>query len=158
MGLRVACLCRVGLVLMLPWHSHQIFGMALVALILFGYFYLEAQGKVAALNATFAITGVTLVPAFGAGSMDGGVEFAKGLAQSALGMFPTIRDAGDRQQTDCLRIGRIWIRIWTLINSLAVSSLSLARKIRPLLQWHRRSGSGARAGTATCPSPGDRRP
>jgi len=42
MGLRVACLCRVGLVLMLPWHSHQIFGMALVALILFGYFYLEA--------------------------------------------------------------------------------------------------------------------
>ena len=85
MGLRVACLCRVGLVLMLPWHSHQIFGIALVALILFGYFYLQAQGKVAALNATFVITGVTLVPAFGAGSMDGGVEFAKGLAQSALG-------------------------------------------------------------------------
>jgi len=156
MGLRVACLCRVGLVLMLPWHSHQIFGMALVALILFGYFYLKAQGKVAALNATFAITGVTLVPAFGAGSMDGGVEFAKGLAQSALAMFPTIWDAGDRQQTDCLRIGRIRIR--KLINSLAVSSLSLARKIRPLLQWDRRSGSGARAGTATCPSPGDRRP
>ncbi len=158
MGLRVACLCRVGLVLMLPWHSHQIFGMALVPLILFGYFYLKAQGKVAALNNTFAITGVTLVPAFGAGTMDGGVEFAKGLAQSALAMFPTIWDAGDRQQTDCLRIGRIWIRIWTLINSLAVSSLSLARKIRPLLQWHRRSGSGARAGTATCPSPGVRRP
>lgn len=80
----------LGLGLMLPLHGHQVFGFALVALILFVYFYLQAQGKVMGLNATFAIIGVTLVPVFGAGSMDVGVEFAKGLAHSALAMFPII--------------------------------------------------------------------
>ena len=44
------------------------------------------------------------------------------------------------------------------IDSFAVSSLSFAKKIRPLLLWLRRWGSGARADKATCPSPGGRRP
>lgn len=80
----------LGLGLMLPLHGHQAFGFALVALILFVYFYLQAQGKVMGLNATFAIIGVTLVPVFGADSMDTGVEFVKGVAQSALVMFPLV--------------------------------------------------------------------
>ncbi|MGA9394388.1 MAG: DUF2955 domain-containing protein [Azonexus sp.] len=80
----------LGLALMLPLHSHQLFGFALVGLILFIYFYLQAQGRMVGLNATFIIIGATLVPAFGAGSMDGGVEFAKGLSQSALTLFPII--------------------------------------------------------------------
>jgi hypothetical protein len=80
----------LGLALMLPLHSHQLFGFALVGLILFVYFYLQAQGRTVGLNATFVIIGATLVPAFGAGSMDGGVEFAKGLSQSALVLFPII--------------------------------------------------------------------
>jgi len=42
------------------------------------------------LNATFIIFGVTAVPAFGQGSMDVGVEFAKGFAQSVLALFPII--------------------------------------------------------------------
>jgi hypothetical protein len=44
------------------------------------------------------------------------------------------------------------------IDSFAVSSLSFARKIRPLLRWRRRWGSDVRADTATCPSPVVRRP
>ena len=31
---------------MLPLHSHQLFGFAVVALILFVNFYLQAQGKI----------------------------------------------------------------------------------------------------------------
>ena len=46
----------------------------------------------------------------------------------------------------------------TGIDSFAVSSLSFAKKIRPLLQRRRRWGSGARADTATCSSPGGRMP
>jgi hypothetical protein len=80
----------LGLALMVPLHNHQIFGFALLALILFVYFHFQAEGRVAGLNATFLIIGATLVPAFGADSMDGGVEFAKGLAQSALALFPII--------------------------------------------------------------------
>jgi len=45
----------LGLALMVPLHSHQIFGFALLGLILFVYFYLQAQGRVAGLNATFLI-------------------------------------------------------------------------------------------------------
>jgi len=59
----------LGVVLMLPLHGHQGFGVALVGLILFVYFYLQAQGKVVSLNATFIIFGVTAVPAFVPGSM-----------------------------------------------------------------------------------------
>ena len=44
------------------------------------------------------------------------------------------------------------------IDSFAVSSLSFVKKISPLLLWRRRWGSGARAETATCPSPGGRGP
>jgi hypothetical protein len=80
----------VGVVLMLPLHSYQFFGLALVALILFYTFYLQAQGKIAGLNAIFVIIGVTLIPAFGQDSMDMGIEFAKGLSQSALALFPII--------------------------------------------------------------------
>lgn len=80
----------LGLALMLPLYNHQLFGFTLVGLILFIYFHLQAQGKVAGLNATFVIIGATLIPAFGAGSLDGGVEFAKGFAQSALALFPII--------------------------------------------------------------------
>ena len=80
----------LGVVLMLPLHSHQIFGLALVALILFVTFYLQAEGRIAGLNAIFVIIGVTLVPAFGQDNMDVGVEFAKGLSQSALALFPVI--------------------------------------------------------------------
>jgi len=80
----------LGLVLMLPLHSHQLFGLSLLGLIIFITFYLQAQGKVAGLNAIFVIIGTTLIPAFGQNSMDGGVEFAKGLSQSALALFPII--------------------------------------------------------------------
>ncbi len=80
----------IGVVLMLPLHSYQLFGLALVALILFFTFYLQAQGKIASLNAIFVIVGVTLVPAFGQDSMDVGVEFAKGMSQSTLALFPII--------------------------------------------------------------------
>ncbi len=80
----------LGVVLMLPLHSYQLFGFAFVALILFVTFHLQAQGRIASLNAIFVIVGVTLVPAFGQNSMDGGVEFAKGFSQSALGLFPVL--------------------------------------------------------------------
>ncbi len=80
----------LGVVLMLPLHSYQLFGFAFVALILFVTFHLQAQGKIASLNAIFVIVGVTLVPAFGQNSMDVGVEFAKGFSQSALALFPII--------------------------------------------------------------------
>ena len=79
-----------GVVLMLPLHSHQIFGFTLVGIILFVYFYIQAQGKVTSLNATFLIVGTTLVPAFGQSSMDVGVDFARGFCQSALALFPII--------------------------------------------------------------------
>jgi hypothetical protein len=80
----------LGVVLMLPLHSYQLFGLTLVALILFFTFYLQAEGKIAGLNAIFVIIGVTLVPAFGQNNMDVGVEFAKGMSQSALALFPVI--------------------------------------------------------------------
>ena len=80
----------LGVVLMLPLHSYQLFGFAAVALILFVTFYLQADGRIASLNAIFVIVGVTLVPAFGQDSMDTGVEFAKGFSQSALALFPVI--------------------------------------------------------------------
>lgn len=87
---KVMAFIGLGVALMLPLHVHQGFGFALVGLILFVYFYLQAEGKVASLNATFLIFGVTAVPAFGQGSMDVGVEFAKGFAQSMLALFPII--------------------------------------------------------------------
>jgi hypothetical protein len=80
----------LGVLLMLPLHSYQIFGFALVALILFVTFYLQAQGRVSGLDIVFVIVGVTLVPAFGQSNMDVGVEFAKGFSQSALALFPVI--------------------------------------------------------------------
>jgi Protein of unknown function (DUF2955) len=80
----------LGVVLMLPLHSYQLFGFAVVALILFITFYLQAEGKIAGLNAIFVIVGVTLVPAFGQNSIDTGIEFAKGFSQSALALFPVI--------------------------------------------------------------------
>ena len=80
----------LGVLLMLPLHSYQLFGFALVALILFVTFHLQAQGRIAGLNAIFVIVGVTLVPAFGQNSMDVGVEFAKGLSQCVLALFPVI--------------------------------------------------------------------
>ncbi len=80
----------LGVVLMLPLHSYQLFGFAFVALILFVTFHLQAQGRIARLNAIFVIVGVTQVPAFGQNSMDVGVEFAKGFSQSALALFPVI--------------------------------------------------------------------
>ena len=75
---------------MVPLHSHQLFGFAVVALILFVNFYLQAEGKVTSLNAMIVIVGITLVPAFGQDSMDVGVEFAKGTSQAALAMFPIL--------------------------------------------------------------------
>jgi hypothetical protein len=87
---KLLCFIGLGVVLMLPLHSYQFFGLALVALILFFTFYLQAEGKIAGLNAIFVIIGVTLVPAFGQNNMDVGVEFAKGLSQSALALFPVI--------------------------------------------------------------------
>ena len=80
----------LGVVLMLPLHSFQLLGFALVALVLFVTFYLQAQGRIASLNAIFVIVGVTLVPAFGQNDMTVGVEFAKGMAQSTLALFPVI--------------------------------------------------------------------
>ena len=80
----------LGTVLMLPLHSHQLFGFAVVALILFVNFYLQAEGKITGLNAMIVIVGITLVPAFGENSMDMGVEFAKGMSQCALAMFPIL--------------------------------------------------------------------
>ena len=64
---------------------------------------------------------------------------------TALNLLHTISD----QIAEPLRLG---------IDSFAVSSLSFAKKIRPLLLWRRRWGSRARADTATCPSPGGRGP
>ena len=80
----------LGTVLMLPLHSHQLFGFAVVALILFVNFYLQAEGKITGLNAMIVIVGITLVPAFGENSLDTGVEFAKGMSQCALAMFPIL--------------------------------------------------------------------
>jgi hypothetical protein len=80
----------LGVVLMLPLRSYQVFGFVLVALILFVTFYLQAQGRISSLSIVFVIVGVTLVPAFGQSNMDVGVEFAKGLSQSALALFPVI--------------------------------------------------------------------
>jgi len=80
----------LGVVLMLPLHSYQLFGFVLVGLILFAAFYLQAQGRISALDIVFVIVGVTLVPAFGQENMDVGVEFAKGFSQSALALFPVI--------------------------------------------------------------------
>ena len=80
----------LGLVLMLPLHSYQLLGLALVTLVLFFTFYLQAQGKIASLTPVFMVIGVTLTPAFGQNSMDAGVEFAKSLSQSALALFPVI--------------------------------------------------------------------
>ena len=80
----------LGVVLLLPLHSLQLFGFALVALILFVTFYLQAQGKIAGLNAIFVIVGVTLVPAFGQNSLDTAVEFAKGYSKSTLALFPVL--------------------------------------------------------------------
>ena len=45
-----------------------------------------------------------------------------------------------------------------VIDSFALSSLPFAKKSSPLLRWRRRRGGGARADTATCPSPAGRRP
>ena len=80
----------LGTLLMLPLHSHQLFGFAVVALILFINFYLQAEGKITSLNAMIVIVGITLVPAFGENSLDVGVEFAKGMSQCALAMFPIL--------------------------------------------------------------------
>ena len=80
----------LGAVLMLPLHSYQLIGLAMVALILFATFYLQAQGRISSLSVIFVIVGVTLVPAFGQNNMDVGVEFAKGFSQSALALFPVI--------------------------------------------------------------------
>ena len=80
----------LGVVLMLPLHSYQGFGFVLVGLILFAAFYLQAQGRISSLSIIFVIIGVTLVPAFGQSNLDVGVEFAKGLSQSALALFPVI--------------------------------------------------------------------
>lgn len=80
----------LGVVLMLPLHSYQLIGLAIVAVILFVTFYLQTQGKVSSLSIIFVIVGVTLVPAFGQNNMDVGVEFAKGFSQSALALFPVI--------------------------------------------------------------------
>ena len=80
----------LGTLLMLPLHSYQLFGFAVVALILFVNFYLQAEGKITNLNAMIVIVGITLVPAFGESSMDVGVEFAKGMSQCALAMFPVL--------------------------------------------------------------------
>jgi hypothetical protein len=80
----------LGVVLMLPLHSYQLFGFVLVGLILFVTFYLQAQGRISGLDIIFVVVGVTLVPAFGQSNMDVGVEFAKGFSQSALALFPVI--------------------------------------------------------------------
>ena len=82
--------CGLGLVLMLPLHSYQLFGFVLVGLILFATFHLQAQGRISGLDIVFVIVGATLVPAFAQENMDMGVEFAKGLSQSALALFPVI--------------------------------------------------------------------
>jgi hypothetical protein len=87
---KILAFTGLGVVLMLPLHSYQLFGFALVALILFVTFHLQADGRIASLNPIFVIVGVTLVPAFGQNSIDTGVEFAKGFAQSALALFPVI--------------------------------------------------------------------
>ncbi len=80
----------LGVALMLPLHSYQLIGLALVALILFVTFYLQTEGRIASLSVIFVIVGVTLIPAFGQNNMDVGVEFAKGFSQSALALFPVI--------------------------------------------------------------------
>ena len=80
----------IGAALMLPLHSHQLFGFALVALIIFVTYTLQAEGKVTSACAEFVMLGVTLIPAVGQGNMDGGVEFAKGFSQAALAWFPVV--------------------------------------------------------------------
>jgi hypothetical protein len=80
----------IGVALMLPLHSYQLFGFALVALIIFVTYYLQAEGKVTSLSAELVMIGVTLIPAFGQSNMDGGVEFAKGFSQAALAWFPVV--------------------------------------------------------------------
>ena len=83
----------LGTALMMPLHSHPWSGFAVVALILFVNFYLQAEGKITGLNAMIVIVGITLVPAFGENSLDMGVEFAKGMSQCALATFPVLWSA-----------------------------------------------------------------
>ena len=80
----------LGVALMLPLASHQIFGFALVGLILFVYFYIQAQGKATSLTGTMLVICTTLTAAFGQNSMDGGIEFAKSLSKCSLALFPII--------------------------------------------------------------------
>jgi len=85
----LACL-GLGLVLMLLLHSFQMFGFVLVALLLFLVFYLQAQGRIAGSDVMPAVIGFTMIPAFGASSMDGGVSMAKGLSKDILAVFPLV--------------------------------------------------------------------
>jgi uncharacterized membrane protein YccC len=153
----------LGVVLMLPLHSHQFFGLALVGLILFVYFYLQAQGKVVSLNATFIIFGVTTVPAFGQGSMDVGVEFAKGFAQSMLALFPVIWIAfavlpagvfprlpnAPRVEGSSVDRGIIALRPVVLLLPLFVYMLSSDNNIRYLIGYYQAAIIAQHASRAT---------
>jgi hypothetical protein len=80
----------LGLVLMLLLHSFQLFGFALVALLLFLAFYLQAQGRIGGSDVMCVIIGCTIVPAFGSTSMDTGVLMAKGISKNILAVFPLV--------------------------------------------------------------------
>lgn len=80
----------LGLVLMIPLHNQQLFGLALVGLIMFIQFYRQAEGKIPSLAVVYLVMGVTLIPAFGQSSMDVAVEIVKGQFQSLLALFAII--------------------------------------------------------------------
>lgn len=77
----------VGLGLVLPVQHMPLLGLALVALMIFAVFYLDAQGRLTPLDNSFMMLAVLVVGMSGA-SIDASIAMAKGVAKSVPVIFP----------------------------------------------------------------------
>lgn len=75
-----------GLALVLPVQHMRVLGLALVALMIFGVFYVEAQGKLTPLDSTLMMVAVLVVVMSGA-SIDASIDMTKGVAKGAPLIF-----------------------------------------------------------------------
>jgi len=76
----------VGLVLVLPVQHMAVLGLALVALVMFVVFYVDAQGKLTMLDSALMMVAVLVVLMSGT-SVDTSIAMAKGVAKGAPLMF-----------------------------------------------------------------------
>lgn len=80
----------VGLILLVPAQEQPLLGLLVVAALLFLASYAASIGRIGPLDFTLLLIGLLVIPAVGATSVHLGVEAAKGLAKSALIVFPAV--------------------------------------------------------------------